>query len=205
MLKVENKSKEEIAGIGRKIGEAFAAEKAGIVTMLTDEQTVRAFEIMTDYFYRAGVLYSTSETGEGYLAYWEKKTKLAIYPALHMIKRFLCELPLKASLIVMQSGGEQYAKIFKQEPNYIAVSMVVVLREFQGKGFMRRVLEQPFAEAEKKKIPCVLDTDTLLKVKKYSRCGMKLCGEKKCKHGVSLYTMAYNVPTGKETGNEKLY
>lgn len=36
MFKVENKSKEEIAEIGRKIGEAFAAEKAGIVTMLTE-------------------------------------------------------------------------------------------------------------------------------------------------------------------------
>ncbi len=51
--------------------------------LLTDEQTVKAFEIMSDYFYRARVLYSTSETGEGYLAYWEKKTKSAIYPALH--------------------------------------------------------------------------------------------------------------------------
>ncbi len=26
---------------------------------------------------------------------------------------------------------------------------------------------------------------------------MKLCGEKKLKHGISLYTMAYNVPAGK--------
>ena len=192
MHKVENKSKEEIAEIGRKIGEAFAAEKAGIVTLLTEEQTVKAFEIMTEYFYRAGVMYSTSETGEGYLAYWEKKTKPAIGPALHMIKRFLWELPLKAGLAVMQSGGEQYAKIFKKEQNYIVVSMVVVLREFQGKGFMHRVLEQPFAEAEEKNIPCVLDTDTPLKVKKYIRCGMELAGEKKLKAGFSLYTMAYH-------------
>ena len=36
----------------------------------------------------------------------------------------------------------------------------------------------------------VLDTDTPLKVKKYICCGMKLCGEKKLKHGISLYTMA---------------
>ena len=138
------------------------------------------------------MLYSTSETGEGYLAYWEKKTKPAIGPALHMVKRFLCELPLKAGLAVMQSGGEQYAKIFKKEQNYIVVSMVVVLREFQGKGFMHRVLEQPFAEAEEKNIPCVLDTDTPLKVKKYIRCGMELAGEKKLKAGFSLYTMAYH-------------
>ena len=74
MIKIENKSKEEIAEIGRKIGEAFADEKAGLVTMLTREQAVKAFEIMTEYFYRAGVLYTTSEKGEGYLAYWRKRT-----------------------------------------------------------------------------------------------------------------------------------
>ena len=194
MLKVENRSKEEIAEIGRKIGEAFAAEKAGIATLLTEEQIVKAFEIMTDCYYRVGVLYTTSEAGEGYLAYWEKKAKPTIGPGLilHMIKRFLSELPLKAVLTMVQSGDEQYAKIFKKEPNYIAVSMVVVLREFQGKGFMHRVLEQPFAEAEKKNIPCVLDTDTPLKVKKYIRCGMEMAGEKKLKAGVSLYTMAYH-------------
>ena len=194
MLKVENRSKEEIAEIGRKIGEAFAAEEAGIATLLTEEQIVKAFEIMTDCYYRVGVLYTTSEAGEGYLAYWEKKTKSAIGPGLilHMIKRFLSELSLKAVLTMAQSGDEQYAKIFKKEQNYIAVSMVVVLREFQGKGFMHRVLEQPFAEAEKKNIPCVLDTDTPLKVKKYIRCGMKLVGEKKLKAGFSLYTMAYH-------------
>lgn len=192
MLKVENKSKEEIAEIGRKIGEAFAAEKAGIVTMVTEEQAVKVFEIMTEYFYRAGVLYATSEKGEGYLAYWEKKKKPVAGPTLYMVKRFLCELPLKASLAVFQSGGEQYAKIFKKEKNYIVVSMVVVLREFQGKGFLHKVLEQPFAEAKKKNVPCVLDTDTTLKVEKYSRCGMELAGEKNLRHGISLYTMAYN-------------
>ena len=60
-----------------------------------------------------------------------------------------------------------------------------------------RKIGEAFAEAEKKNIPCVLDTDTPLKVKKYICCGMKLCGEKKLKHGISLYTMAYNVPAEK--------
>lgn len=194
MIKVENKSKEEIAEIGKSIGEAFAAEKAGIVTMFTREQAVKAFEIMTDYFYKAGVLYTTSEKGEGYLAYWGKKMKPAIGPSLHMVKRFLCELPPKAWLAAAAGAGEQYAKIFRKEPDYIAVSMVVVLREFQGKGFMHKVLEQPFTEAAARGVPCVLDTDTPLKVKKYIRCGMELCGEKKLKHGISLYTMVYRTP-----------
>lgn len=196
MIKVEHKSKKEIVEIGRKIGEAFAAENAGIVTMLPREQSVKAFEIMTEYFYRAGVLYATSEKGEGYLAYWRKKAKPAMGSVPHMIKRFLCELPPKAWIAVAQSGGEQYAKIFKKEPDYIAVSMVVVMREFQGKGFMHKVLEQPFAEADSRNIPCVLDTDTPLKVKKYIHCGMELYGEKKIKQGISLYTMVYNRKKG---------
>ena len=120
-----------------------------------------------------------------------------------MIKRFLSELPLKAVLTMAQSGDEQYAKIFKKEQNYIAVSMVVVLREFQGQGFMHKVLEQPFAEADKKDIPCVLDTDTSLKVKKYIRCGMKLVAEKGLKEGISLYTMAYHASTSCTTSGTR--
>ncbi len=71
---------------------------------------------MTECFYRMGILYSTSEIGEGYLAYWEKKTKpKSISEYLHMIERFLCELPPKAVMAVAKSGGVQYAKIFKKE------------------------------------------------------------------------------------------
>lgn len=104
-------------------------------------------------------MYATSEYEEGYLAYWDRKTKVAVVLALHMIKCFLCELPLKACLSAVQRGGGQYAKIFKKEPDYIVVSMVVVLREFQNKSFMYKVLEWPFAEEREKNIPCVLDTE----------------------------------------------
>ncbi|MCM1062139.1 MAG: N-acetyltransferase [Eubacterium sp.] len=167
MIKVENKTESEIAAIGRKIGEAFAAEKGGIAGTVTKEQVVKFFEIMTECYFRAGVLYAVSERGEGYLAYWEKNSKPALRHSLHMIKRILRELPLKACIAFAQSSGGLSEKLFKKEKNYVMVSMVVVLREFQGRGFMRKVLELPFSEAEKKNIYCVLDTDTPLKVKKY--------------------------------------
>ena len=59
MIKIENKSPEEIAEIGREIGKAFAAEKDGIVKLLTEEQTIKAFEIMTECFYRMGKKHGT--------------------------------------------------------------------------------------------------------------------------------------------------
>ena len=71
---------------------------------------------------------------------------------------------------------------------------VVVLQAYQGQGFMKKVLELPFAEAAKRGCPCILDTDNIQKVVKYEHCGMTKTAEKKMAHDITLYTMAY-LPT----------
>lgn len=65
------------------------------------------------------------------------------------------------------------------------------IKGISGKGLYEKVLEQPFAEARKLGILCVLDTDTPLKVTKYEKCGMKNTGKKALKSGACLYTMEY--------------
>ncbi|MCD8397703.1 MAG: hypothetical protein LUD12_11090, partial [Lachnospiraceae bacterium] len=62
-------------------------------------------------------------------------------------------------------------------------------REFQGQGFLHVLLEEPFRIARERKFPCVLDTDTELKVKKYISCGMKKMAETSIKGGGTMYTM----------------
>lgn len=173
MQKVSNMTKEELAHYGTLIGEAFAAEGDGIATTAPREDIIKAFEIMTEYFYNSGVLYTTSDNHEGFLAYWRKSTKIKLKPALHMVGRMLREMSFRSVRIVAGSSEELYAKVYKKEKDYVAVSMVVVLREYQGKGYMKRILEHPFSEAAREGIPCVLDTDTELKVAKYTKCGMK--------------------------------
>ena len=56
---------------------------------------------------------------------------------------------------------------------------------------MKKILEHPFSEAAREGIPCVLDTDTALKVAKYTKCGMKNIAKKQLKSGQYLYTMEY--------------
>ncbi|MBQ7492504.1 MAG: GNAT family N-acetyltransferase [Clostridia bacterium] len=82
-------------------------------------------------------------------------------------------------------------KLYKDADDYIAVSMIVVLRQYQGQGYMKKILEPAFQEAGKRNCPCILDTDSLEKVAKYERCGMKKVAEKHVGHGVTLYTMEY--------------
>ena len=64
MQKVNSMTKEELAHYGTLIGEAFAAEGDGIATTAPREDIIKAFEIMTEYFYNSGVLYTTSDNHE---------------------------------------------------------------------------------------------------------------------------------------------
>ena len=51
MQKVEHMTKEELVKYGTLIGEAFVLEGDGIATTAPKEDIVKAFEIMTEYFY----------------------------------------------------------------------------------------------------------------------------------------------------------
>ena len=59
MQKVEFMTEEELVKYGTLIGEAVVAENDGIAATASGEDIVKAFEIMTEYFYKAGVLYTT--------------------------------------------------------------------------------------------------------------------------------------------------
>lgn len=191
IIKVENKTDSELLEIGRRIGESFAAEKSGVVTIIPRDHIVKTFQIMTEFYYKLGVLYQISSNGEGYLAFWHKSQKIPLKLKARVIRRMVSEVPLRSCLLIAPTGREQFRLTVKYEEDYIAVSMVVVLNEFKGKGFMHHLLEIPFSIANSNNIPCVLDTDTELKVKKYMKCGMKISKHTKLRNGFDLYTMEY--------------
>ncbi len=196
MIRLATLTDEELKTIGRRIGEAFYEEGEGLFTRLDREDAITVLEIMTECYYRLGVLYATSEQQEGYLAYWRKGEAKEwgmkmIRVSLHMAWRFLQEIPLGALKKLLPLMNNPYEKIHQKEPDYVAISMVAVRREFQRQGFLRVLLVEPFRIAREWNISCVLDTDTELKVKKYVSCGMKKTAETPIRGGRTMYTMEY--------------
>ncbi|MCD7885953.1 MAG: hypothetical protein LUI87_20025 [Lachnospiraceae bacterium] len=61
MIQLTNLTDEEIKAIGRRIGEAFYDESEGLFIRLGREDAITALEIMTECYYRLGVLYTTSK------------------------------------------------------------------------------------------------------------------------------------------------
>ena len=113
MIKIENWSTEDIEKYSRLIGEAFAASP-GIAETIPHDDLVKSFEIITEFYYRMGTLYTTSEKYEGFLAYWDKNTRQPLGPALHMIRRMLREIPFKSLLNIATGSNEQYKKLYRK-------------------------------------------------------------------------------------------
>lgn len=74
---------------------------------------------------------------------------------------------------------------------YIYIGLVAVTGQYQGQGYMRKVLDIAFEEGRKHSLPVVLDTDAELKKAKYEHLGMKCVTTKHIADGVELYGMVY--------------
>ena len=77
----------------------------------------------------------------------------------------------------------------KEKKDFIYVGMVAVLEEYQGQGYMRKVLQMAFDEGKRLGVPVVLDTDAKSKCDKYIHLGMELYGTRKLKDGCVLYDL----------------
>lgn len=61
-------------------------------------------------------------------------------------------------------------------PMYIVYVLVCVREEYQGQGYMRKVMDIAFAEGNRLGLPVILDTDARSKCEKYMHLGMELAG-----------------------------
>ncbi|MCD7808227.1 MAG: GNAT family N-acetyltransferase [Erysipelotrichaceae bacterium] len=196
MIRLENLTKEELHQIGKTIGEAFYDEGEGSFTHIPRDDAIKLLEIMVEYYYRMNLLYTTSEKHEGFVAYWYKHDEQdwgfnIIKAFFHMIYRYIKEIPYSSLKKVIPLMNNPYEKTYANTQDYVVVSMLVVSKDYQGQGYMRVLLEEPFHHAKIHQIPCILDTDTLLKAKKYQHLGMKLVEETTLLNGQIMYTLEY--------------
>lgn len=191
MIRVENWDKEKLYEMGKAIGEAFVAENDGMAQVVSREDLIHTYVILTEYYYNKGVLFASSENYEGFCVYMRKKERIKTKAYFHMAFRLLNELPMDAAMCVIRSGRPQYARMYKHLSDYVAIPMVVVRKEYQGQGFMRKLLEEPFRIAREEDMPCVLDTDTEIKVKKYTHCGMIKIKDYRMTRRIHISTMEY--------------
>lgn len=193
-MKVTALDEGTIGQIGHAFGWYDYGTEHGLVDAFPSRDAVATFICgYTRMALRAGMLYTTGEAGEGYIAYKLPGQRVRPGAALPLAKGLLGSMKLKELLRfarVMSKGGPGLDKrLDRAKKPYIYVGLVCVREEYQGRGYMRKVMDLAFAEGDRLGVPVILDTDARSKCDKYLHLGMELAGTRRFgEHGV-LYDL----------------
>lgn len=177
-----------VDGIAEDIGHAFGyydyGTEHGLIDAFPSRDAVASFICgYVKMAFKSGMLYATSEAGEGFIAYKLPGQKVGVKAALPWVKGFFSAMKMKEVIRfmrIMSDGGSGLGKqLDKAKKPYIYVGMVCVREKYQGQGYMRKVMDMAFAEGNRLGVPVVLDTDARSKCDKYLHLGMELAGTRR--------------------------
>ena len=157
---------------------------------------------------KCGMLYATSENGEGYIAYKLPGQKVGLSAVFPLAKALLGSMKLKELIhfarIMSKGGSGLNEKLDREKKPHIYVGLVCVREQYQGHGYMRKVMDMAFAEGNRLGVPVVLDTDAKSKCDKYTHLGMELAGTRQFgEYGVLYDLIKYPDPDPSRSENKQ--
>ena len=175
MIKVTELSENEIEEIGEAFADYnYADGEKGMSFLYNGRDSVK--EYICGYvraMLAGGCLFSTSDKHEAFVAYKFSKDKLPASAGFILLKTVFLTLGFKGAvnmLSAIKKGGESYeTTLKKQKKPYIFVGMLVVRKQYQCQGFMRKALDIAFDEGRKRGVPVLLETDAALSVRPCER------------------------------------
>ncbi len=168
----------------RELAEAYAdyefrsGEKSIFSVLGTRGRILRYLEMSIRTALESGWIYSVGENNEAYVVISHSDSR----PPLHIRLSF----PFRAMKAVgvrslydlsqlLKNGESSLADIMKKKgEKFLSVEMLCVRKEYQGKGYMRKAVEEILMLADAERLPVILETDETLKADKYRHLGMEL-------------------------------
>ena len=130
---------------------------------------------------RNGSLYCAGDRGEGYMIFETPETKGTAVGSIAQLKWILRAYGLSNGIRqireIMRSGTYLSSEMKKEEKRFTKIEFIAVAKDYQGQGYMRKLMDYAFSESDQRGIPCILTTDDVKKVKIYEHFGMKLVKE----------------------------
>jgi len=215
MIKLQGQSEDQLREISRQIADAFydyrySEEDKGLIRFIsTREDMFTYIHAIVCSAYRSGVLYTTSERREGYLMLSGEGAGGAIgfMDGMRMIaaeKKALGGFRKMKDFInaCFSDGGTMETRMQKEKRKFLRIEMLVVRKEFQGQGYMRRMMNYAYSLADERRIPVILDTDDRDKASRYEHLGMKLDRVRSCAERFHMYDLIRESDKKDEWKNE---
>ena len=194
-VKLDNMTEGEIENIVEAFADyQYEDGEHGLFYLFPNKEAVRAYMIA---FVRAGVrmgwMYTTSEKREAYIMISDSRSSPSVPVLLEFATGALKAFGFKGRISyakALKSGGKSFeSRMKKDQKDFIKVELLAVTKPYQGQGYMRKALDIAFRMGQKRKLPCILDTDGSLKKDKYIHLGMELAGTRKIGENSYLYDL----------------
>ena len=202
---VKSMTEEEIHEIGHAFGYYDYGQETGMTAAFSGQKATE--EYICAYvrgMLRGGFLHTTSERGEGYIAYKLPREKLSIRTLWPIAKGMLCNSTLKRlvrfAVAIKRGGVSLQDRMDKEKKPYIFVGLVCVREQYQGQGYMRKVMDIAFSEGDRLGVPVILETDAKSKCDKYVHLGMELAGTRDIGEFGKLYDLIRYSESSNENG-----
>ena len=130
----------------------------------------------------------------GYYDYGQETGMSAAFSGKEATANYICAYVRG----VLRGGASLQDRMDKEKKPYIFVGLVCVREQYQGQGYMRKVLNFAFAEGDRLDVPVILETDAKSKCDKYVHLGMELAGT----HDLGAFGKLYDLIRYPESSNE---
>ena len=211
MIKLESMSREQVREISRQIARVFYnykynEEDIGLIKYISSEEAMFIYiDAIVQAAYKSGVLYATSQRQEGFLMLSGKGAggRIGFVDGMRMIaaeKKALGGFGNMKKFInaCFCDGGTIETRMRREKRKFLRVEMLAVQKEYQGQGYMRRMMEYAYGIAEKHRVPVILDTDDKDKAARYQHLGMKLDRVRNCGERFHMYDLIRECDERKE-------
>ena len=198
MLNKVKLSKEEI----REFAEVFAnydygADEIGMVPLFPgypdSNKLVNYLSAMIRTANEYGAVYGTSDRKEGIIILTDTTHPFPETAMVKMMWRMMRALGIKNFGDIMkkfQAGGASLEKTYRDsKKQFVQIELLAVKEKYQGKGFMRPLVETAFEVADNGNLPVIVSTDAGLKKDKYAHIGMKLVNTRKLGEKSFMYDL----------------
>ena len=191
---VKSMNESAVYAIGHAFGYYDYGEETGMTYAFSgQEATAQYICAYVRGMLRGAFLRTTSERGEGYIAYKRPGEKLGfktVWPiAQGMLRNSSLKRLMRFAKAIKQGGPSLQDRMEKEKKPHIFVGLVCVCEKYQGQGYMRKVMDLAFAEGNRLRVPVILETDAKSKCDKYVHLGMELAGTRDLGEFGKLYDL----------------
>jgi len=122
-------------------------------------------------------VYATSDKKEGIIILTDTTHPYPASASFKMMWRMMRALGFKNFFNIVkkfQAGGASLEKTYRDnKKQFVQIELLAIKQQYQGKGFMRPLVETAFEVAKNGGLPVIVSTDAEVKKDKYAHIGMK--------------------------------